>query len=106
MMPTAMRLLRGRPVARFLCGFGWEWSAEPSGERAAAGIAALRQFTADLEAARLAASQEDDELGEVPDEFLDPITMELMAVSRRKHSTHSFRADRFRDLTGMACRIL
>lgn len=87
MMPTAMRLLRGRSVARFLCGFGWEWSAEPSGERAAAGIAALRQFTADLEAARLAASQEDDELGEVPDEFLDPITMELMAVSRRKLST-------------------
>ena len=52
------------------------------------------------------ASPEPVEWPYAPDEFLDPITMELMAVSRRKHSTHSFRADRFRDLTGMACRIL
>lgn len=47
-----------------------------AGEKAASGLAELRRFTAALEAAQLNA----EELGEVPDEFLDPITMELMEV--------------------------
>ena len=63
-------------MCRFLCTFGWEWSADLAGEKAASGLAALRRFTADLEAAQLNA----DELGDVPEEFLDPITMELMEV--------------------------
>lgn len=63
-------------AARFICTFGWDWSAEIAGEKAAGGLASLRRFTADLEAAQLNA----DELGEIPDDFLDPITMELMTV--------------------------
>jgi hypothetical protein len=74
---------------RFLCTFGWEWSADLAGEKAAGGLASLRRFTADLEAAQLNA----DELGEVPEEFLDPITMELMEVRAHRLRSGPIRAD-------------
>ena len=41
-----------------------------------------------VQVARLSAAAEEDVLGNVPDEFLDPVTFELMTVCMLFHSLH------------------
>ena len=64
----------------FICGFKWQWGSDIVPERGLAALEQFKTFTELMEKARSEASSLGDELGEIPEEFLDPITMELMEV--------------------------
>eukprot|EP01048_Picozoa_sp_COSAG05_P022300 COSAG05_NODE_4413_length_1526_cov_1.395936_2_plen_130_part_00 len=68
---------------QFVCSFEWQWGCEVVEGSELRALEQLKIFTELMKKARTDASNLGDELGEIPDEFLDPITMELMEVSRQ-----------------------
>jgi hypothetical protein len=67
----------------FMAQFKWDWGAEVVEGSADPGLQALSSFTLSLKQARSDVSTLGEDLGEIPDEFLDPITQELMQVCPR-----------------------
>lgn len=71
--------------------FKWDWGAEVVEGSADPGLQALSSFTLSLKQARSDVSTLGEDLGEIPDEFLDPITQELMQVCPRVVHNESHR---------------